>query len=150
MEVRLYFRPMNPTLAAIGAGAGFGLWSLVMSLTGLRGGGVAFMLMAGTLLVTAPWFLLVRPEPFLAAGRNVPVALLVGLGAACLNGVGMVLLPPLLEAPPGAVGTRILILNLTVVGVTALWSVTLGGHSLSVSKVSGMLLAILAVWLLSK
>jgi drug/metabolite transporter (DMT)-like permease len=121
-----------------------------MSLTGLRGGGVAFMLLAGTLLVTAPWFLLIRPEPFLAAGRSAPIAILVGLGAACLNGIGMILLAPLLEAAPAAVGTRILILNLTVVGVTALWSVTFGGHSLSVSKVAGMLLAILAVWLLSR
>ncbi len=141
---------MNTTILAICAGAAFGLWSLVMSLTGLRGGGVAFVLLAGTLLVTAPWFLLVRPEPFLAAGRSAPIAVFVGLAAACLNGIGMVLLPPLLEAPPAAVGTRILILNLTVVGVTALWSVTFGGHSLSVSKVSGMLLAILAVWLLSR
>ncbi|MGE5359631.1 MAG: hypothetical protein ACM3NQ_11485 [Bacteroidales bacterium] len=141
---------MNATFAAICAGAGFGLWSLIMSLTGLRGGGVAFMLLAGTMLVIGPWFLVIRPEPFLVAGRSVPAALALGLGAACLNGIGMVLLPSLLEAPPPVVGTRILILNLTVVGVTAVWSVTLGGHALSVSKISGMLMAIAAVWLLSR
>lgn len=112
---------MTSTLLAIGAGVAFGLWSLVMSISGLRSGGVTMMLIAGTFLVTAPWFFWFRPEPFLIAGRSPATALLIGLGAACLNGVGMICLPPLLHAPPEVVGTRILILNVTVVSVTAVW-----------------------------
>lgn len=141
---------MNTTLLAIGAGAAFGLWSLIMSVSGLRSGGVAMMLIAGTLLVTAPWFLWFRPEPFFIAGRDHASALVIGLGAACLNGIGMICLPPLLHAPPGVVGTRILILNLTVVSVTAGWNIAFGGQGLTTAKVVGIAMAIVAVWLLGK
>jgi hypothetical protein len=134
----------------MGAGVAFALWSLIMSLSGLRSGGIAMMLIAGTFAVTAPWYLVVRPAPFLMPGRSVVVAVVVGLGAACLNGLGMIFLPPLLDAPPGVVGTRILILNVTVVGVTAIWSITFGGQALTASKILGVLLAVGAVWLLSR
>ncbi len=140
---------MKPTLFAICAGAGFALWSLVMSLTGLRGGGVVFMLLAGTLAITAPWFLVIRPEPFVV-GHNPLVAMLVGFGAACLNGIAMVFLPPLLEAPPHIVGQRILIVNLTIVSVTIAWSLGFGAHTLTPSKICGFVLAVAAVWLLSR
>jgi hypothetical protein len=138
------------TLLAVLAGASFGLWSLVMSLTGLRAGGVAFMLLAGTFAVTAPWFLLVRPGPFVAPGHQAWVALAAGLGAACLNGIGMICLPALLDAPPGVVGTRMLVLNLTVVGVVAAWTVAFGEQALTWSKMVGIALAIIAVWLLGR
>ncbi len=141
---------MNSTLLAILAGVSFGSWSLFMSLTGLRAGGVAFMLLAGTFLVTAPWFLLVRTYPFVAAGHDPWMATIGGLGAACLNGIGMVLLPPLLEAPPAIVGTRILIINLTVVFVSAVWSISFDGQTLNVSKIAGVVMAVVAVWLLSR
>ena len=143
-------RTMNFTILAICAGAAFGLWALVMSLTGLRAGGVAFMLLAGTLAVVAPWYLLVRPAPFLAPGRDAWSAVLAGFAAACLNGIGMVFLPPLLDAPPAVVGTRILILNLTVVSVVAVWTVSFGGQGLTTSKIAGLGLAIAAVWLLGR
>ncbi len=132
------------------SGAGFALWSLVMSLSGLRGGGVAFMLLAGTIAVTAPWFLVIRPEPFLIGGRSVVTAILIGFGAACLNGIGMITLPPLLEAPPAVVGQRILILNLTIVTVTGAWMVGFGAAGLTVSKIAGFALAVGAVYLLSR
>jgi hypothetical protein len=141
---------MKATLLAIGAGASFGLWSLIMSLTGLRAGGIAMLLIAGTFAVTAPWYLLIRPEPLLMTGRSATAALLVGLGAACLNGLGMIFLPPLLDAPPAVVGTRILIMNLTIVTVAAAWSILYGGQALTASKVVGVGLAVAAVWLLSR
>lgn len=141
---------MSPTFLAICAGAAFALWSLIMSLSGLRAGGIAMILLAGTFMVTAPWFLLIRPEPFVAAGRSPATALLIGLGAAALNGIGMVCLPPLLSAPPGVVGTRILILNITVVGVTAMWSVVFGGQGLTLARIAGVALAVVAVWLLGR
>ncbi len=141
---------MNPTIPAICAGAAFALWSLVMSLSGLKSGGIAMMLLAGTFVVTAPWFFLIRPEPFLADGHSRMTALIVGLGAACLNGIGMVLLPALLDAPPAVVGMRILILNVTVVSVTALWTIAFGGQALPPAKLAGVALAIAAVWLLSR
>ncbi len=141
---------MNATLLAVCAGAAFGSWSLVMSLTGLRAGGVAFALVAGTLLVVTPWFLLVRPEPWVAPGRDISIAVVVGLGAACLNGIGMVFLPRLLDAAPAIVGTRMLILNVTVVSIVAAWSIAFGGQTLTASKSAGVLLAIAAVWLLGR
>ncbi len=141
---------MNATIPAVCAGVAFALWSLVMSLSGLKSGGIAMMLLAGTFVVTAPWFFLVRPEPFLAAGRSPTTALVVGLGAACLNGIGMVLLPALLDAPPDVVGTRILILNVSVVSVTALWTIAFGGQALPPGRIAGVALAIVAVWLLSR
>lgn len=141
---------MNSTIPAICAGAAFALWSLLMSLTGLRAGAVVFMLLAGTFAVTAPWYLLIRPGPFLAPGRDPWIAIVAGLGAACLNGIGMVFLPSLLDAPPGVVGTRMLILNVAVVGVVAVWSVSFGGHTLTPSKIGGVVLAIAAVWLLGR
>jgi drug/metabolite transporter (DMT)-like permease len=121
-----------------------------MSLTGLRAGGVAFALVAGTLLVVTPWFVVVRPEPWLAPGRDVGVAIVAGIGAACLNGIGMVFLPRLLEAAPATVGTRMLILNVTVVSVVAVWSIAFGGQTLTSSKVAGLALAGLAVYLLGR
>jgi hypothetical protein len=141
---------MNLTLLAIFAGAAFGLWSLLMSLTGLRAGGVVFMLLAGTILVTVPWFLLVRPGPWLDAGRDPRTAVAAGLGAACVNGIGMVLLPPLLDGPPGLVGTRVLVLNVAVVSVVAAWTISFGGEGLTASKVVGVVFAIAAVWLLGR
>jgi drug/metabolite transporter (DMT)-like permease len=135
---------------AICAGAAFGSWSLLMSLTGLRSGGVAFALVAGTLLVVTPWFLLANSEPWLAPARDARFAILAGVGAACLNGVGMVFLPRLLDAPPAAVGTRMLILNVTVVSVIAIWSVAFGGQTLSASKLAGLLLAVAAIALLGR
>jgi hypothetical protein len=138
------------TLLAIVAGAAFGSWSLVMSLTGLRAGGVAFMLLGGTFAVTAPWFLLIRPSPFFAQGRDPWIALLAGLGAAALNGIGMICLPTLLEARPHIVGTRILILNLTVVGVVSAWTIAFGEQALTPSKIAGIALAVVAVWLLGR
>ncbi|MFB3853910.1 MAG: hypothetical protein ACE148_08820 [Vicinamibacterales bacterium] len=141
---------MNATFTAMGAGAAFGLWSLIMSLSGLRSGGVAMMLLAGTFAVTAPWYFLFRPEPFLLADRSLPVALVVGFFAACINGVGMVLLPRLLEAPPAVVGMRIMILNVSVVTVAAIWSITFGGQALTGTRVAGLLLAVAAVYLLSQ
>jgi drug/metabolite transporter (DMT)-like permease len=113
-------------------------------------GGIAFALVAGTGAVIAPWYLLVRPGPFLAPGRDPWIALAAGLGAACLNGIGMIFLPALLDAPPAVVGTRMLILNVTVVGVVAVWSVGFRGQSLTPSKIAGVLLAIAAVWLLGR
>lgn len=121
-----------------------------MSLTGLRAGGVAFALVAGTLLVITPWFLLVRPDPWLAPGRDAWIAIVAGLGAACLNGIGMVLLPRLLDAGPAIVGTRMLILNVSIVSIIAVWSIVFGGQTLSPSKIAGALLAIAAVWLLGR
>jgi len=121
-----------------------------MSLTGLRAGGVAFMLIAGTMLVITPWFLLARPEPWLAPGRDAWVAIVAGLGAACLNGIGMVFLPRLLDATPVIVGTRMLILNVTVVSIVSVWSVAFGGQSLTASKIAGLLLAVAAVLLLGR
>jgi hypothetical protein len=141
---------MKATLLAIGAGVSFGLWSLIMSLSGLRSGGVSIVLIAGTFAVIAPWYFWVRPEPFLSAGVNAAVAVLIGLAAAALNGVGMILLPPLLEAPPAVVGTRILVMNLTIVTVATMWTLTYGGQSLTTPKVAGMGLAVAAVWLLSR
>jgi hypothetical protein len=141
---------MNTTVAAIVAGAGFGLWALVMSLSGLRAGGVAFMMLAGTLLVTAPWYLIMRPDPFIEAGRSTFAALVIGLGAACLNGLGMIVLPSLLEAPPAVVGARILIINVTVVSVGAIWTMAFDGSAVNTSKVAGVVMALLAVWLLSR
>jgi drug/metabolite transporter (DMT)-like permease len=141
---------MNSTILTICAGAAFGVWALVMSLTGLRAGGVAFMLVAGTVAIVAPWYLLVRPEPFLAPGRDPWSAVLVGLAAACLNGIGMIFLPPLLDAPPAVVGTRMLILNVTVVSIVAVWTVSFGGQGLTTSKIAGLLLAVAAVWLLGR
>lgn len=141
---------MLMTLLAALAGASFGLWALIMSLTGLRAGGVAFMLLAGTFAVTGPWFLLVRPGPFLSPGRDAWVALAAGLGAACLNGVGMICLPSLLDAPPEVVGTRMLVVNLTVVGVVAGWTIAFGEQALTWSKMLGVALAIIAVWLLGR
>ncbi len=141
---------MNSTLLAILAGVSFGSWSLFLSLTGLRAGGVAFMLLAGTFLVTAPWFLLVRTYPFVAAGHDPWMATIGGLGAACLNGIGMVLLPPLLDAAPAVVGTRMLILNVTVVTVICAWNVSFGGQALTPSKIAGMALAVAAVWMLGR
>jgi hypothetical protein len=138
------------TFLAILAGASFGLWSLVMSLTGLRAGGVTFMLLAGTFAVTAPWFLLVRPEPYFAPGRDPWVALAAGLGAACLNGVGMICLPLLLDARPDIVGTRMLIVNVTVVGIVAVWTIAFGEQALTTSKIAGIALAVIAVWLLGR
>jgi drug/metabolite transporter (DMT)-like permease len=121
-----------------------------MSLTGLRAGGVAFALIAGTLLVVTPWFLLVRPEPWLAPGRDAWIAIVAGLGAACLNGIGMVFLPRLLDAAPAIVGTRMLILNVTVVSIVSVWSIAFGGQTLTPAKVAGLLLAIAAVFLLGR
>lgn len=141
---------MHPTLVAVCAGAAFGSWALVMSLTGLRAGGVAFALVAGTLLMVTPWFLFVRPEPWLAPGRDAWIAAVAGLGAACLNGIGMVFLPRLLDAAPAIVGTRMLILNVTVVSIVSVWSIAFGGQTLSPSKMAGVLLAIAAVWLLGR
>ncbi len=141
---------MNSTLLAICAGAAFGSWSLFMSLTGLRSGGVAFALIAGTLLVVTPWFLIARPEPWLAPGRDMGPAVVAGLGAACLNGVGMVFLPRLLDAAPATVGTRMLILNLTVVSIVSVWSLAFGAQTLTVSKVAGLVLAVAAVVLLGR
>ena len=142
---------MTPmTLLAILAGASFGLWSLVMSLTGLRAGGIAFMLLAGTLAVTGPWFLLIRPGPFLAAGHDTRAALAAGFCAACLNGVGMICLPALLDAAPEVVGTRMLVLNLAVVGVVAGWTIAFGEQALTWSKMLGIALAVIAVWLLGR
>ncbi len=141
---------MNPTLLAICAGAAFGSWSLLMSLTGLRAGGVAFALVAGTILVVSPWFLIARPEPWLAPGRAAGLAIAAGVAAACLNGVGMVFLPRLLDAAPAVVGTRMLILNLTVVSIVAAWSLAFGWQALSASKVAGLVLAVVAVYLLGR
>jgi len=138
---------MHPTLVAICAGAAFGSWALVMSLTGLRAGGVAFALLAGTVLVVAPWFLMARPEPWLAPGRDAWIAIVAGLGAACLNGIGMVFLPRLLDATPAIVGTRMLILNVTVVSIVSVWSIAFGGQTLTPAKIAGLLLAVAAVWL---
>ncbi len=140
---------MRATILAICAGAAFGLWSLVMSLTGLRGGGLAFVYLAATTLVITPWFLL-RPEPWIAPGRPAWIAVAAGLGAASLNGVGMVLLPTLLDAPPAVVGTRMLILNMTVVSLVAVWSVSFGWETLTGSKIAGLVLAVVAVWLLGR
>jgi len=141
---------MHPTLVAICAGAAFGSWSLLMSLTGLRAGGVAFALIAGTLLVVTPWFLLVRPEPWLAPGRDMWIAIVAGLGAACVNGIGMVFLPRLLDAAPAIVGTRMPILNVTVVSIVSVWSIAFGGQSLTPAKIVGLLLAVAAVFLLGR
>ncbi len=141
---------MNSTFLAICAGLAFGSWSLFMSLTGLRAGGVVFGLLAGTFLVTAPWFLFVRTGPFIAAGRDPWMATLAGIGAACLNGIGMVVLPYLLDAPPVVVGTRMLILNVTVVTVVCIWNVSFGGQALTPSKIAGMAFAVAAVWLLGR
>lgn len=141
---------MHPTLVAVCAGAAFGSWALIMSLTGLRAGGVAFALVAGTLLMVTPWFLFVRPEPWLAPGRDAWIAAVAGLGAGCLNGIGMVFLPRLLDAAPAIVGTRMLILNVTVVSIVSVWSIAFGGQTLSPSKMAGVLLAIAAVWLLGR
>lgn len=146
----IILRSMNTTLLAVCAGAAFGSWSLVMSLTGLRAGGVAFALVAGTVLVVTPWFLLVRPEPWLAPGRDAGIAIVAGLGAACLNGIGMIFLPRLLDAAPAIVGTRMLILNLTVVSIIAMWSIAFGGQTLTVSKIGGLVLAVVAVLLLGR
>ena len=141
---------MNSTLLAICAGAAFGSWSLLMSLTGLRAGGVAFALVAGTLLVVTPWFLLVRPDPWVAPGRDAGIAIVAGLGAASLNGIGMIVLPRLLDAAPAIVGTRMLILNVTVVSIVAAWSLAFGGQTLTTSKVAGLVLAVGAVVLLGR
>lgn len=141
---------MHPTLLAICAGAAFGSWALLMSLTGLRAGGVAFALVAGTLLVVTPWFLLARPEPWIAPARDPWIALAAGLGAACLNGIGMVFLPPLLDASPAIVGTRMLILNVTVVSIVSVWSIAFGGQTLTTTKIAGVVLAIAAIWLLGR
>ncbi len=141
---------MNPTLLAILAGLAFGSWSLFMSLTGLRAGGVAFGLLAGTFAVTVPWFLLVRTDPFVAPGRDPWIAAIAGFGAACLNGIGMVVLPRLLDAAPAIVGTRMLILNVTVVTVVCVWNVSFGGQALTPSKIAGMAFAVAAVWMLGR
>jgi hypothetical protein len=109
-----------------------------MSLTGLRAGGVAFALIAGTLLVVTPWFLLVRPEPWLAPGRDAWIAIV------------MVFRPRLLDAAPAIVGTRMLILNVTVVSIVSVWSIAFGGQTLTPAKVAGLLLAIAAVFLLGR
>ncbi len=138
------------TFLSILAGASFGLWSLLMSLTGLRAGGVAFALLAGTFALTAPWFLLVRPEPFVAPGRDAWIAAVAGFGAACLNGLGMICLPAILDAPADVVGTRMLILNLTVVGIVSAWTIAFGEQALTPSKVVGIVLAVAAVWLLGR
>ncbi len=98
---------MNPTVLAICAGAAFGSWSLLMSLTGLRAGGVAFALVAGTVLVVTPWFLLASPGPWLAPGRAAGLAIAAGIGAACLNGIGMVFLPRLLDAAPAQIARTV-------------------------------------------
>jgi hypothetical protein len=141
---------MTSTIPAICAGAAFGLWSLLMSLTGLRGGGVVFALVAGTILVTTPWFLLVRAEPWLAPGRDPWIAIAAGIGAACLNGIGMVFLPHLIDAPPAVVGTRMLILNLTVASVVTVWSASFSAQALTPSRLAGLVLAVAAVWLLGR
>ncbi len=62
MAARYDARCMNPTFLSIAGGVFFGLWTLVMSLTGLRAGGVAFVLVAGTLLVITPYFLSCAPR----------------------------------------------------------------------------------------
>ncbi len=141
---------MSSTFLAICAGLAFGSWSLFMSLTGLRAGGVAFALLAGTFAVTVPWFLFVRADPFVAAGRDPWLAAIAGIAAACLNGIGMVVLPHLLDAPPAVVGTRMLILNVTVVTVVCIWNVSAGGQALTPSKIAGMAFAVAAVWMLGR
>jgi len=121
-----------------------------MSLTGLRAGGVAFVLTAGTMLIITPWFLMIRPEPWLAPGRDAWVAVVAGLGAACLNGIGMVVLPRLLDATPAIVGMRMLILNVTVVSIVSVWSIAFGGQTLTPAKIAGLVLAVAAVLLLGR
>ncbi len=62
----------------------------------------------------------------------------------------MVLLPAIIDAPPAVVGTRMLVLNLTVVTVVTIWSLAFGEQTLTPSKIVGMALAVAAVWMLGR
>ena len=59
-------------------------------------------------------------------------------------------LPALLDAAPEVVGTRMLVLNLAVVGVVAGWTIAFGEQALTWSKMLGIALAVIAVWLLGR
>jgi hypothetical protein len=124
------------------AGLCFGLWPLLMRLTGLTGMQGGFLVSLMTLLLFIPLF---GGDTTGFTWKTVGLALAAGV----INWLGSVCLQKGLAGKQLEVSVIILVIIMTQVVVTAVGTRLIYGELWDLRKLAGMIFAALAVWLLT-
>ncbi len=135
----------NALVFSIAAGIFFGSWPLIARFANLSSFWVAFFIPFGTILLVA----LAWAPKFLTASSLSWRAVLVGLLAGACNGLGMLFYGQVISRADWDVSKYVPLVAIVSIAAAAVGAFTLFREPITIQKIAGLVLAAVAVWLLS-